>query len=159
MRAMRVLRLVVHARSRQPVLILGEADGERCVPVFLRPAQAEVISAGARDDETSLSQDALVPVVEALGAKLEGAEVTALVDGVFSADLVISGGVRVPVKPSDALAIAVRESLPIGMADEILDEVGQPTAELFPNGSDAPPAEQLREFKEFLSGVDPEDFR
>ncbi|MCW0212300.1 MAG: bifunctional nuclease family protein [Pseudonocardia sp.] len=159
MRAMRVLRLVVHARSRQPVLILGEVDGERCVPVFLRPAQAEVISVGPRDDETSLSQDVLLPVIEALGARLEGIEITSLVDGVFAADLVISGGVRVAVKPSDALAIAVRETLPVGMAEEILDEVGQPTAELFPNGSDAPPAEQLREFKEFLDDVSPDDFR
>jgi bifunctional DNase/RNase len=159
MRAMRVLRLVVHARSRQPVLILGEVDGERCVPIFLRPAQAEVISVGARDDETSLSQDVLVPVVEALGSTLEGVEITSLVEGVFSAELVISGGVRVAVKPSDALAIAVRESLPIGVAEEILDEVGQPVADLFPNGSDAPPAEQLREFKEFLANVEPDDFR
>ncbi|MFC7655656.1 hypothetical protein ACFQV8_03020 [Pseudonocardia benzenivorans] len=44
MRAMRVLRLVVHAPSRQPVLVLGEVDGDRCVPVFLRGPQAQVIS-------------------------------------------------------------------------------------------------------------------
>jgi uncharacterized protein len=35
MPTMRVLRLVVHARTREPVLLLGEVDGVRCLPVFL----------------------------------------------------------------------------------------------------------------------------
>ena len=48
--------------------------------------------------------------------------------------LVCDGGTRIPVLPSDALAVAVREGLPIAMAEEILDEVGQPVAELFPHG-------------------------
>ena len=62
------------------------------------------------------------------------------------------------VLPSDALAIAVREGLTIGVADEILDDVGQPTAQLFPDGTDAPPEKQLEDFKEFLDEVSPEDF-
>ncbi|MBA2553748.1 MAG: hypothetical protein H0V10_08660 [Geodermatophilaceae bacterium] len=44
------------------------------------------------------------------------------------------------------------------MADAILDEVGQPIAELFPHGGDAPPEDQLREFHEFVEDVSPEDF-
>jgi uncharacterized protein len=70
-KSMHVLRLIVHARSRQPVLLLGEIEGTRCVPIFLRPAQAEVIAVGPRDgDSTSLTQDVLLPVVEALGHSL-----------------------------------------------------------------------------------------
>jgi uncharacterized protein len=162
MQAMRVLRLVVHAVSRQPVLVLGEVDGPRCVPIFLRPQQAEVIAVGERTDDTALSQDVLVPVVEALGGTLTEADLTALTDGVYTAELVLSRGeeqVRVPVRPSDALAVAVREGLAIGVAEEILDEVGQQTSDLFPDGTDRPPTEQLREFREFLDDVSPEDFR
>ncbi|WP_037052238.1 bifunctional nuclease family protein [Pseudonocardia halophobica] len=169
MRAMQVLRLVVHARSRQPVLVLGEVDGERCVPIFLRPQQAEVIAVGPREGgdpaagETALVQDVLVPLVGALGARLTGAEITDLVDGVYTAELVLrdeaAAEVRVKVRPSDALAVAVREGLAIGVADAILDEVGQDTSEVFPDGTDAPPHEQLREFREFLDDVTPDDFR
>ncbi|HKQ42590.1 MAG TPA: bifunctional nuclease family protein, partial [Pseudonocardia sp.] len=65
---------------------------------------------------------------------------------------------RVPVLPSDALAVAVREGLPIAMAEEILDTVGQPVAELFPHGGAAPPEEQVREMREFLAGASPDDF-
>ncbi|WP_344424254.1 bifunctional nuclease family protein [Pseudonocardia ailaonensis] len=163
MRPMRVLRLVVHARSRQPVLVLGEVDGDRCLPVFLRAQQAEVISVGKRegaDQETAVSQDVLLPVVEALGSRLVGAEITALVDGVYSAELVLDNDLRVSVRPSDALAVAVREDLPIGVADEILDDVGQDVSEVFPvEGSAAPPEEQVQEFRDFLDDVSPDDFR
>jgi uncharacterized protein len=160
MRAVRVLRLVVHVRTRDPVLLLGEVDGTRCVPVFLRRPQADAIALGPRTpDDPLLPQDVLLPVVVGLGHVLEAAEIVALRDGVFSAVLVFDGDRRVEVRPSDALAVAVREGLPIGVAEEVLDEVGQPTAELFPHGGDAPPAQQLQDFRAFLDGVEPDDFR
>ena len=156
---MRVIRLVVHAKTRQPVLVLGEADGDRCLPVFLRQPHADVIAVGARGkDDPLLPQDVLIPVLRGLGHTLDSAEITELTDGVFSADLVFDGGTRVPVLPSDALAIAVREQLPISVADEILDAVGQPIEELFPDGTDAPPEKQVEEFRSFLDEVSPEDF-
>ncbi|MEQ3552055.1 bifunctional nuclease family protein [Pseudonocardia nematodicida] len=179
-RAMHVLRLIVHARSRQPVLLLGESGGDRCVPVFLRPPQAEVIAAGARDDDsTALTQDVLLPVVEALGRRCESVEISDLSDGVYTAELLFDAGTRVRVKPSDALAIAVREDLPIGMAEHVLDEVGQPIDDVLPPDSEdarglaaqtraatggtpdsrEPPEQQLEQFREFIDGVSPDDFR
>ena len=159
MKTMRVLRLVVHSRTREPVLLLGEEDGDRCLPVFLRRAQADVIAVGTRSAEDPLlPQDVLIPVVTGLGHKLERAELTALVESVYTAELVFDGDTRVPVLPSDALAIAVREGLPIGVADDILDDVGQPISQFFPDGTDAPPEKQLQDFKDFLEDVSPEDF-
>ena len=159
MPTMRVLRLVVHARTREPVLLLGEVDGERCLPVFLRRPQAEVIAVGPRSEgDPPLVQDVLVPVIEGLGCTLEGVEITELRDGVFRADLVFDSGTRIAARPSDVLAVAVREGLPIAVADTIMDEVGQPIADLFPGGADAPPEQQLQDFHAFLEDVSPEDF-
>jgi uncharacterized protein len=159
MLTMRVIRLVLHAQTRQPVLVLGEAEGKRCLPVFLRQPQADVIAIGPRGEQDPLlPQDVLIPILRGLGHTLDGAEITALADGVFEAVLVCDGGTRIPVLPSDALAVAVREGLPITMAEEILDEVGQPVAELFPQGGAAPPEEQVKEMREFLSDVSPDDF-
>ncbi|NWJ73142.1 bifunctional nuclease family protein [Pseudonocardia sp. ICBG1122] len=182
-RRMHVLRLIVHARSRQPVLLLGEADGDRCVPVFLRPPQAEVIAVGPRSAEgddragTPLTQDVLLPVVEALGRTLEQVEISDLVDGVYTAELVFDGGTRLAVRPSDALSLAVREGLPIGMAEHVLDEVGQAVDDVLPpdgddttgaaaqaraataGPADVPPEQQMQEFREFIDEVSPEDFR
>jgi bifunctional DNase/RNase len=159
MRAMRVIRLVSHARTHQPVLVLGEADGGRCLPVFLRRQQADAIAVGRRGpDDPLLPQDVLVPVLRGLGRELHGAEITGLTDGVFSAELLFDGGTRVAVLPSDALAVAVREGLPIAVADEVMDTVGQSVEEVFPDGTDAPPQRQLEDFRKFLEEVSPEDF-
>ncbi len=71
MRDMRTLRLVMHARTRQPMLLLGEQEGDRCVPVFLRGPQATVIADGQRSEtDPLLPMDVLVPVVTGLGRQL-----------------------------------------------------------------------------------------
>ena len=83
MRSMRVIRLVVHATTRQPLVVLGETDGDRCLPVFLRQPQADVIAVGPRgQDDPLLPQDVLTPVLRGLGHTLDGAEITELTDGV-----------------------------------------------------------------------------
>jgi bifunctional DNase/RNase len=164
MGTMRVLRLIVHGRTRDPVVILGETVGDRCVPVFLRRLQADAIALGPRTgSDVPLPQDVLLPVLRGLGHRVDGVELTRLADGVFSAVVVCDGGTRVPVLPSDALALAVREELPIGVAEEILDEVGQPIDEVFPDGvappfEQAPPERQLQDMRDFLADVSPEDF-
>lgn len=157
---MRVLRVVVHTTTRQPVLLLGEVEGERCVPVFLRQPQADVIATGPRSEgDLLLPQDLIGPIVRGLGRSLDGVQITELRDGLYSADLVFDGGTRLAARPSDALAVAVRDGIAISMAPAILDAVGQPIADLFPHGGAAPPDEQLRQFREFVDDVSPEDFR
>jgi uncharacterized protein len=97
---------------------------------------------------------------------------------VYTSELVFDTGERVEVKPSDALSVAVRECLPIGIAEHVLDEVGQNVDDVIPPDSEdpsgqgaqtraaagtedepSPPEDQLREFKEFIDEVSPEDFR
>jgi len=159
MQAMRMLRLVIHGQTREPVAVVGETEGTRFVPVFLRRPQADAIALGRRsENDVLLPQDVLLPLLRGLGHTLDGVEITGLADGVFSAVVVCDGRTRIPVLPSDALAVAVREGLPIGMADEVLDEVGQQVAEVFPDGGTAPPEEQLHEFRRFLDDVGPDDF-
>ena len=60
-------------------------------------------------------------------------EISDLVDGVYTAELVFDGGTRLAVRPSDALSLAVREGLPIGMAEHVLDEVGQAALDVHHN--------------------------
>jgi uncharacterized protein len=161
MRAVRVVRVIVHARSREPVLVLGEVDGQRYLPVFLRQPRAEVIASGPRGEgDPILTQDLIVEIVRGLGRRLEGVEITELRERIFHAELVFDQGTRIPARPSDALAVAVRDGLPIAVDEAILDEVGQSPEEMFPHG--VPPLEspeqQLRQFRGFIDEVSPDDF-
>ncbi len=157
---MRVLRLVVHAPTHQPVLLLGEVDGERFVPVFVRRPQADLIDNGPRGaNDPLLTQDLIGPIVRGLSRTLDLVEITELRDGAFHVDLVFDTGTRIAAPSSDALALAVRDGIPISMAAAILDEVGQPITDLFPHGGGSPNEEQLREFSQFVEQVSPDDFR
>lgn len=160
MQPMRVLRMVIHAPTLQPVLLLGEVDGERFVPIFVSRPQADQVDGGPRGaKDLPLTQDLIMPIVRGLERSLDLVEITELTDGEFHVDLVFDTGTRVAVPSSDALSLAIRDSIPITMAEAILDEVGQPVSDLFPRGGAAPDAEQLRDFSQFVDDVSPDDFR
>ena len=127
--------------------------------MFLRRPQADAIALGPAAGTTRCSpRTCWSRCCGGSATRSTAPRSPALTDGVFEAELVFDGGTRIPVLPSDALAVAVREGLPITIAEEILDEVGQPVAELFPQGGAAPPEEQVQEMRKFLSDVSPDDF-
>jgi hypothetical protein len=142
-----LVTLVVHAMTREPLAVLGDDAEEQCLVVSVRPPQAEVMSHGphpARDDDARLTQDL-------------GAEITDLVDDRFRAVLVLDDGTRVAARPSDALAIAVRDALPIGVADEVMERAGQSWKAL--QGDDPhPQSREVDEMRDFLDQVTADDF-
>lgn len=157
---MTVTRLVVHTRTREPLALLVEEGGDRCVVVSVRAPQADVIDRGrqpARGDDERLTQDLVADLAVALGRRLDRAEITDLVDGRFTASLVLDDGTRLSARPSDVLAVAVRDGLPILMADAVVDEAAQSFAELW-GDRPPPPHEQVAEMREFLDGATADDF-
>ncbi len=111
----------------------------------------------ARDDDSRLTQHLIADVTAALGRGLAGAEITDLVDDRFHAVLVLDDGTRVVARPSDALAIAVRDALPIGVAEEVMERAGQSWKEL--QGDDPhPQSKEVDEMRDFLDQVTADDF-
>lgn len=161
---MRFARLAVHRMTREPLALLVEENADRCLVVSVRGPQAEVIDRGPRAPETGdderLTQDLLADLAGLLGRRLERGEITDLVDDRFRAELVLDDGMRLPGRPSDVLAVAVREGLRIEVADAVLESVGQSFSEL---GGDRPEpareaAEQVEELRAFLEQATAQDF-
>jgi uncharacterized protein len=155
-----LVTLVVHAMTREPLAVLGDDQEDQCLVVSVRPAQAEVMSQGphpARDDDSRLTQDLVADVATAVGRSLAGAEITDLVDDRFHAVLVLDDGTRIPARPSDALALAVRDALSIHVADEVMEQAGQSWKEL--QGDDPhPQSKEVDEMRDFLDQVTADDF-
>ena len=91
---------------------------------FVAPAQAGL---GLEDERWWRHFGA--PVLDELGARLEQVEITDLREGTFFAELVLrhgTGVTRLSARPSDALALAVRQEhpVPIVAAEEVVDEAG-----------------------------------
>lgn len=152
--------LAVHARTREPLAMLADDEG-RCLVVSVRNDQAQVMALGpqpAREDDNRITQDLVADVLAGLGRHVESAVIADLVESRFHAALVLDDGTRITARPSDALALAVRDARPIRVAGAVMDEAGQSLDELRP--ADSPPEsyEQVQEMRRFLDQVDPADF-
>jgi bifunctional DNase/RNase len=149
----------------QPMVLLREVGGAgRVLPIWVGDAEGEAIARVMRGEEPPrpLTHDLMVELLGALGGELEAVHVTALIDSTFHAELHLQGpdGPQVvPCRPSDAVAMVVRlGDVPILGAEEVLDEAGLIIEERDDTIVGTDPEEEVRQFREFLDQVGPEDF-
>jgi bifunctional DNase/RNase len=97
-----------------------------------------------------MTHDLLRDVLQALGARLEAIQITELREGVFYADLIFAGGVKVSARPSDAIALAIRAGVGIYGSETVLADAGIVIAD--------EQEDEVEKFREFLDNISPEDF-
>ncbi len=115
--------------SPQRVVLLRELHGQRLLPIWIGPYEAEAIQYALHEVEVPrpLTHDLLKNVFHALGARVLRVEVVKLQDNVFYGNIVAEIGgrvVHIDARPSDALALAVRTHVPILVAREVMDAAG-----------------------------------
>ncbi len=162
MAEVRVVGVRVEQPANQPVLLLREATGDRYLPIWIGPNEANAIILEQQGVEPArpLTHDLFRDVIGALGRSLKEVRIVDLQEGTFYADLIFDHDVRVSARPSDSVAIALRMGVPIFVEEAVLDEAGL----LVPDEHDEESAGALREdevekFKEFLDGISPDDFK
>ena len=122
--------LQVEATTGAPVVLLREQDApHRVLPIFIGGPEAAAIALAlsSQTPPRPLTHDLLVSLVQLLDAQVERVEVTLLRDGVYFAELALSGpggAQRLDSRPSDAIAVAVRVRAPLFVAEAVLEEAG-----------------------------------
>jgi bifunctional DNase/RNase len=101
-----------------------------------------------------MTHDLMRDVLLALSAELTRVTITDLRDGVFYANLVFANGVEVSARPSDAIALAMRMSVPVFGDESVLAEASISV----PEEQAAQQENELEQFRKFLDEVSPEDF-
>jgi bifunctional DNase/RNase len=140
-----------------PCLVLREAEGAgRILPIFIGSPEATAIALALEEVETPrpMTHDLMKDVLDELGARIERVTVTELRDATFYAEIVLSsaGTVHsVSARPSDAVALAVRFGAPVYAEEGVLEEAGRVPDESVPD-------DVVEQFREFIAGVNPEDF-
>ena len=119
----------VSLTNTQRVVVLRESKGERYLPVWIGPYEAEAITVALQEIEVARPQthDLIKNVLRAVDARLVRVEITALREDVFYGNLVVevdNRQVEVDSRPSDALAMAVRYRVPILVEEDVLEEAG-----------------------------------
>ncbi len=147
----------------QRVVILKEKDGERYLPIWIGPAEADSIAIKLQDVELPrpMTHDLLCSAIQALGARINSIVVTELRNDTFYARIfiVVDGkDLEIDSRPSDAIAIAVRVEVPIYADESVLEKAGI----LLP--TDGKPGDlsddelnKLSPFKDFIDTLNLED--
>ena len=165
--------LILERKTQQNVVILREENGERILPIWIGPGEAQAIRRILAEEPfpRPLTHDLIYLVVEGLKAKVTRVVIADLRENTFFASVIIEreGEVlSIDSRPSDSIALALRAKAPLFANDALLqqppseeaaaeegpgdeEEAGPPEREL----TDEEKAERLRRFLEKLN---PEDF-
>ncbi|MGW4485298.1 bifunctional nuclease family protein [Amycolatopsis sp. NPDC004368] len=166
----RVQGLAVVAQEVAPVVLLREETGQRrWLAITIGAPEAQELAA-AQEQVTSArpgTVELILEVVSAFGRHVTSVEVTELRDSIFHADLVLSDGVRVSARPSDAIAVGLRAHAPIDVAEAVLAEAavdvtvagGEDPAEALGGEPGEGTEDEIRQFRDLLDEVSPDDFR
>lgn len=160
---MELVGVRVQMPTNAPILLLREIEGDkRTLPIYIGGPEAHAIDLALSDTKTArpMTHDLVVNLLEQLNAKLERIVITELRQGTFYADLYLRDAAddvtTMSVRPSDAIAIAVRLDTPIFADESLVDEAGIEADEDEDEGDEE---EMVEELRKFLDEVNPEDFK
>ena len=153
--------------SSAPLLLLKERGSDRVLPVGIGPLEAQAIALPLQGVQPPrpMTHDVFVEAIAQLGGHLVRVDITDLVDNTFFARLVFeqAGQERaLDIRPSDAVALAVRTETPIYVAEMVMSQAGVEIERQEESGSRPPAAESavepdesgLAPFREFIESLD-----
>ena len=151
--ALDVIGVRVEMPSNQPIVLLKEIGGVRYLPIWVGAVEATSIAFAQQGVQPPrpLTHDLMKDLLSSLKRNVDSIHLTELRDGVFYSMINLAGGVSVSARPSDAIALALRTGSPILGSEELLSQAG---IEIPDQAED-----EVEKFKEFLEGINPEDFQ
>ncbi|HEX7878442.1 MAG TPA: bifunctional nuclease family protein [Candidatus Eisenbacteria bacterium] len=156
----KVTGLIIDDTSKSPVVILQELEGERYLPIWIGPFEAQAIANELQGKKfpRPLTHDLLFSAVNSLKAVVQRIVISDLKEKTFFASIILEKGgevVSLDARPSDSIALAVRAKSPIFVAEKVFDgeALDHP-----PAGVDPTAEESAEELRKRLEGLDPEDF-
>lgn len=155
---MRLVGVRVELPTNNPIVLLREADGEhRVLPIFIGAVEATAIAFALQGVVTQrpMTHDLMRDLLGELKVSVERIVITDLRDGTFFAEIEMTANGNshsVSSRPSDAIALAARLGTPIFANEGVLEEAAVTVSD------DDDEEVEVERFREFLEGVNPEDF-
>jgi bifunctional DNase/RNase len=125
---MELKRIIISEIHEQQIIVLKEVDGERNFSIMIGIFEATSIDRRVKKmpSPRPLTHDLVANVVEQMGGEISDIYISELRDHTYYAKLRIKNNgelIEVDSRPSDAIALAVTASVPIFVAEDVLDEV------------------------------------
>jgi bifunctional DNase/RNase len=161
--------LILEPKTQQNIVVLREAGGERILPIWIGPGEAQAIRRILSEEPfpRPLTHDLIALVVEGLKAKVTRVVISDLRENTFFASVLVSRDAEmlsIDARPSDSIAIALRTKAPIYVNEKLLQPPpGEAEAEAESESEEAPrreltDEEKAEQLRRFLERLNPEDF-
>ena len=157
---LKVLTLVVAGQNQPSVLVLQPveetpAGKARIVPIWIGPTEAAQIGMALEHVKFArpMTHDLMLDALTNLDAHVDSMVIYGSKGQMFFAHL---GGrlITLDARPSDAIALALRQDAPLHIEETVLDASSFP----FLFKGEKQTEEELAAFKTFLDPISPEDF-
>lgn len=161
----RVNGLILEHKTQQNIVILREAEGERILPIWIGPGEAQAVRRILSEESfpRPLTHDLCYIMLEGLKARITKVVIADLRENTFFASIFVereSTVLSVDARPSDSIALALRAKAPIFVNEKLLQP--PPREEAAEGGEDAPremtEEEKAEQLRRYLEGLNPEDF-
>ena len=151
---MAIKGLMMDPITNLPIVILKDPDGQRVLPIWVGAVEANAVALQIENvtPPRPLTHDLIRNIFTELGATLSRVVIHDLKESTFYAYLELVRGVetiRIDVRPSDALALALRLKAPVLVHPRVLERASSTDVT-------AEEADQDR-LQRWLESLDPED--
>lgn len=159
-----VVGVRIEMPSNQPIVLLKEIEGTRFLPIWVGAVEATAIAFAQQGMQAPrpLTHDLIRDLLDHVDITVTAVHITKIENGIFFADLQLrsrEGALpALSARPSDAIAIALRTRSNILVDNDLLDSAGIDIPEQVASTASATGDQELEAFREFLEGINPEDF-
>ena len=162
----RVNGLILEHKTQQNIVILREAEGQRILPIWIGPGEAQAIRRILSEEAfpRPLTHDLLVIMLEGLKAKITRVIIADLRENTFFASVIVEREGEVlsaDARPSDSIALALRAKAPIYVNEKLLQPAPVEEVPSSEEGGEARPLtdeEKAEQLRRYLEKLNPEDF-
>lgn len=149
--------------SQHRIVMLRDVDGERRLPIWIGPCEAEAITIELQDVEIArpVTHDLLKNIIEEMGGTVSHILINELREQVFYARLFVDmdgNMMEIDCRPSDAIAVAVRSKVPVFVDESVMDEAGIMPEPDIEEETEGEGPEKLDAFRDFVDTLDFDDF-
>ena len=142
--------------SQKPIILLKEENGDRYLPIWVGSYEASAIALEISKIKTPrpMTHDLIVNIIKNLKININNIEISDIKNNTFYATINIKDInnkiFKIDSRPSDAIAIAVRDKCDIFASEHVLDSAGLSIQSI---------DDEVKKFRNFLDNIKPEDFK
>lgn len=145
-------------KNMSPIVLLRDAEERNFLPIWIGMFEAAAIAMELQEFKPPrpMTHDLITTIISDLSGKVVRVIINEIIDSTFYAIIEMTQKdrpdviLKIDARPSDAIAIAVRGSIPIFVSESVMTKAKMVNAEK--------DEEETKKFKDFIDNINPDDF-